>query len=149
MLHMGECYLFDLDGTLADCSHRLHHIKNSPKDWRAFFKACIDDAPIKHMVDLAQQLEQSGVSIVYVSGRSDEVRHETLEWLSLYRLPDGALYMRKAGDFRADDVVKLELLQQIRADGWRPIMAFDDRDRVVKMWRANGVPCAQVAEGDF
>jgi hypothetical protein len=41
------------------------------------------------------------------------------------------------------------MLTQIKADGWLPIMAFDDRARVVKMWRDNGVPCCQVAPGDF
>ena len=50
---------------------------------------------------------------------------------------------------RADDILKIELLDQIRADGFSPIMAFDDRDRVVAAWRAAGVPCAQVAPGDF
>jgi hypothetical protein len=26
---------------------------------------------------------------------------------------------------------------------------FDDRDKVVKMWRDNGIICFQVAPGDF
>jgi len=26
---------------------------------------------------------------------------------------------------------------------------FDDRDKVVKMWRNQGLRCCQVAEGDF
>lgn len=59
------------------------------------------------------------------------------------------LRMRRAGDHRPDDIVKREILDQMRADGWRPVMAFDDRARVVKMWREAGIPCAQVAEGDF
>jgi hypothetical protein len=35
------------------------------------------------------------------------------------------------------------------ADGYEPIMVFDDRNQVVKMWRERGIVCAQVAEGDF
>jgi hypothetical protein len=57
--------------------------------------------------------------------------------------------MRKEGDHRDDDIIKLELLEQVRADGFEPIMAFDDRNRVVAAWRSAGVPCAQVAPGDF
>jgi hypothetical protein len=57
--------------------------------------------------------------------------------------------MRKKGDYRDDAVVKIELLQQIRADGFNPLIAFDDRNRVVDAWRANGIICAQVAPGDF
>lgn len=59
------------------------------------------------------------------------------------------VYMRKDGDHRPDNEVKSELLARIRADGHDPIMAFDDRDQVVKMWRAAGIPCAQVADGNF
>lgn len=144
-----DCYIFDIDGTLADLSHRLHHIQKQPKDWRSFFGAVGDDKPIEHVCTLARDLENAGVVIVYVSGRSDECRAETLEWMDRHDLPRGRLFMRKSGDRRDDDIVKAELLAELRADGLRPVMAFDDRNRVVKQWRDNGVPCAQVADGDF
>lgn len=145
-----RCYLFDIDGTLADCSHRIHHIMEMPKDWDTFFSLCHLDAPIPHMIDLARQLGlRPGQEIVYVSGRSDQCRDQTLTWLAAHRLPYAALYMRKEGDHRDDDIIKIELLAQLRADGYDPIMAFDDRDRVVAAWRAAGIPCAQVAPGDF
>jgi phosphoglycolate phosphatase-like HAD superfamily hydrolase len=161
---MIPAYIFDIDGTLADCSHRLHHIMKRPKDWPAFFAACTDDKPIPHMIRLAGSMLNCfhETSIIFVSGRSDECRTATAKWLSTY-LPiyinwreddledTGAykLYMRKAGDRRDDDVVKMELLAQVRTDGFEPIMVFEDRSRVVKAWRAAGVPCAQVADGDF
>jgi hypothetical protein len=46
-------------------------------------------------------------------------------------------------------VVKAELLGRIVKDGYQPTMAFDDRDQVVEMWRAHGIACAQVAEGNL
>ena len=144
-----RCYLFDIDGTLADCSHRLHHIQKQPKDWNAFFADCHADAPLHHIVDLAITLFDADQRIVYVSGRSDECRALTVAWLQSQGLHDAPLYMRKQGDHRDDDIVKIELLAQLRADGFEPIMAFDDRNRVVAAWRAAGVPCAQVAAGDF
>jgi len=146
---MKPCYLFDIDGTLADCSHRLHHIQKSPKDWRAFFAACDDDAPIAPVISLLLALFDADHTIVYVSGRSDECRALTHDWMMRHSLPDAPLYMRKEGDYRNDDIVKGELLDQILADGFNPVMAFDDRDRVVKMWRDRGIHCAQVASGDF
>ncbi len=93
-------------------------------------------------------------TIVYVSGRSDVCREQTVQWLIDHGFPfdfpfEDALYMRKKGDHRDDDHLKIEMLAQLRADGYEPIMAFDDRDRVVRAWREAGVPCAQVAEGDF
>jgi hypothetical protein len=57
--------------------------------------------------------------------------------------------MRADRDRRADDVVKRELLARMRADAFEPQLAIDDRRRVVEMWRAEGLICAQVAEGDF
>ncbi len=145
-----RCYLFDIDGTLADCHHRLHHIQKSPKDWRSFFAACLGDSPIPHIIELMDELHGAGARIVLVSGRSDECATQTLEWIQSHTsLIDPPLYMRKAGDFRDDTIVKVELLSRLRADGYEPIMAFDDRNRVVEAWRAAGVPCAQVAEGNF
>lgn len=147
-----KCYLFDIDGTIADATHRLHHITGEKKDWPAFFDACVDDAPIEHIIGLVETLLEYEYSpgVVFVSGRSDRVRQQTIDWLERHLFMKGFdLYMRKDGDFRPDHVVKLELLAQIRADGFEPIMAFDDRNQVVEMWRANGIPCAQVAPGDF
>lgn len=146
-----RCYIFDIDGTLADCSHRLPHIQKTPKDWRSFFADVHLDAPIKHILDLATDLARSGAEIIYVSGRSDECREATVKWLEKHGAPDpdGQLYMRKQGDHRDDDIVKAEILAKLRKDGFDPVMAFDDCNRVVAQWRRNGVPCAQVAEGDF
>jgi phosphoglycolate phosphatase-like HAD superfamily hydrolase len=143
-----SCYVFDIDGTIADCSHRIHLIQTLPKDWRSFFAACHLDKPIPHVIELARSLS-SRRHIVYVSGRSDECRQQTEAWLKDHRLPEGVLYMRKAGDHRDDDIIKLELLADLRADGFEPVMAFDDRTRVVNAWRSAGIPCAQVAPGDF
>lgn len=144
-----RCYIFDIDGTLADCSHRLPHIQKQPKDWRAFFAAVEHDAPIPHIIELACDLDAAGREIVYVSGRSDECRHATVQWLKRHGLPLGTLYMRKEGDHRNDDIVKAEILAELREQDYQPVMAFDDRNRVVEQWRRNGVPCAQVADGDF
>lgn len=146
---MTPCYLFDIDGTLADITHRLKHIQKEPKDWDSFFADCPDDRPIPHIIELAQDLMRAGKFVIFVSGRSDQVRLETLEWLYNNVGASRTLYMRKAGDHRPDHIVKAELLDQIVADDYEPIMAFDDRNQVVEMWRAKGLPCAQVADGNF
>lgn len=142
-------YIFDIDGTIADLSHRLPLIQKTPKDWPAFFAACPDDVPIEHTIKLAIDVALAGAHIVYVTGRSDECRDATEAWLRQHALPDGKVFMRKKGDHRPDHQVKVELLAELRAEGHKPVMAFDDRNGVVKMWRELGIPCAQVAEGDF
>lgn len=142
------CYLFDLDGTIADLSHRLPHIQKDPKDWDAFYAACGNDPPIPHIINLVHELAHHR-AIVLVSGRSDRVRELTETWLKEHGVVYNALYMRPDGDIRDDFYVKKILLKHIIFDGWNPLMAFDDRDQVVKMWRGEGIPCAQVADGNF
>lgn len=151
---MKPCYIFDLDGTLADLSHRLHHIQKTPKDWRSFFAydEVMKDTLIPHIRDLYDIIrydEARKNHTLIVSGRSDECWEATADWLDGHSIYFDKLYMRTAGDRRPDYLVKYDLLQKLKADGWSPIMAFDDRDQVVKMWRENGIPCAQVAPGSF
>lgn len=143
-----KCYIFDLDGTLFNCEHRLHHIQKNPQDWTAFFAAVDGDTPIPHMIDLAQRLQSGGADLVFASGRSEECKDETIKGLRRNHLR-GGLYMRMAGDHRPDHVIKMELLADIRADGYDPVMVFEDRTQVVAAWRLAGIPCAQVAPGDF
>ena len=141
-------YIFDLDGTLANNEHRSYYVKEHPKDWDTWHKLIEYDTVFIHIRDLADILYLSGREIVYVTGRSDICREATQNWLSQY-CPPGPLYMRREGDHRDDNIIKIEILAQMREDGYEPIMVFDDRTRVVNAWRAAGVPCAQVAPGDF
>lgn len=149
---MKSCIVLDIDGTLANGEHRLHLIKGETKNWGAYFDACFDDKPIMHMLQIVQALEKSFVTI-FVSGRAERCREQTEKWLAVHGFYTGRyqlrLYMRPDGDHRNDDVLKVELLGKLRVDGYEPIMAFDDRDRVVAAWRSAGIPCAQVAPGDF
>ena len=85
--------------------------------------------------------------IVYCSGRSEDARAATEQWLRTYDL-SGPLYMRAEGDIRRDSVVKRELLDRI-GEFYDVQAAIDDRQQVVDMWRAAGLLCLQVAPGDF
>lgn len=146
-----ECFIFDIDGTLANGEHRVHHIVRSdgkPKDWDNYFAAMRDDTPITPLFRLANALSVC-YEIVYVSGRPEEYREHTETWLAKHGMPPGPVYMRALGDRRDDNIIKIELLAKLIEDGFTPIMAFDDRNRVVKAWRDAGICCAQVAEGDF
>lgn len=158
-------YIFDLDGTLADCAHRLHYISGEKKDWRAFFAASAHDAPINHVIQTLQALRRGGAEIWVWTGRSDEVVGETEQWLHDHGIfrevpmlswepwPNVDTFrMRKAGDHRRDDVLKAEWLSQVEPPEFARLKlggVFEDRGRVVAMWRECGIPCYQVAPGDF
>jgi phosphoglycolate phosphatase-like HAD superfamily hydrolase len=142
--------LVDLDGTLADCTHRLHHIRGGRrKNWDAFFAACHLDQPNEVVVALVKTLAKEH-RLIFCSGRPEKTRPATEKWVAQHvGVAKPRLYMRGDKDRRADDIVKRELLARIREDGFDPELAIDDRRRVVEMWRAEGLVCAQVAEGDF
>ena len=143
-------YIFDIDGTLADISHRLHFIQQAPKDWRGFFAACVDDDPIPEVIAVARALG-SFADIVLVTGRTEEIRQKTLDWLAAERVPVYALLMREDGDHREDHVIKAEhLAKLIWEHGRLQIMGvFEDRKQVVDMYRAKGLRVFQIAEGNF
>jgi len=146
--------LCDIDGTVADCSHRLHWIKNKPKNWMAFYAGIPNDQPIQPTIDVVWLIMKKNFyqpRVVFCSGRPAEYHDVTRQWFEKYmpwanKCP---LYMRPTKDSRQDYIVKEELLAKIREDGYNPVLAFDDRQQVVDMWRRNGLTCFQVAEGNF
>ena len=145
-----RCYLFDLDGTLCDNTHRLHHITGEAKNWTAFYAEVGRDKPIPHGIRLLKDLAGSLTrNIVYITGRSEECRKDTEDWLNRQGVPTGPIYMRPVGDHRPDTEVKAELLAKAKAAGCEPVFMFEDRSRVVEAVRALGIPCAQVAEGAY
>ena len=52
----NEIVIFDIDGTLADISERIHHIKRKPKNWNAFNEGMAQDKAIRSMVRLCNIL---------------------------------------------------------------------------------------------
>lgn len=147
---MRQIYLFDLDGTLANLEHRLHHITGDTKDWDAFYDACDGDDPITHNLILAKRIHEGGGEIWVVTGRSDQVFDKTVEWLDRYIGCVSMLWMRKQGDHRPDYKVKREIIESLPEIMRNRIqMAFEDRTQVVEMYRDMGIPCLQVAPGDF
>jgi hypothetical protein len=155
---MKPLYIFDLDGTLALIDHRRHIIEDpsrSDDKWRRFYAACDKDQPNEPVIRTMEALRLAGAEVWIFSGRSDEVRGKTTQWLAKHTSfmtwdADAALTMRLDGDYTPDDVLKKRWLDGMLVDDRRRLVAtFDDRDRVVAMWRAAGVPCFQVAAGEF
>jgi hydroxymethylpyrimidine pyrophosphatase-like HAD family hydrolase len=149
---MIKCVIFDIDGTLANIDHRVQWVRSSPKNWRAFNRAMCNDTPNEDICDLLRLFYKNGTTVLLASGRSEETRLETEKWLNtkagLSKMWT-RLYMRKSGDFRADNIVKSEILDQMHIDGFKPTMVIDDRQQVVDMFRSRGLRVLQVDRGDF
>lgn len=147
---MKQAYVFDIDGCLADCSHRLGHIRKAPKDWTRFFEETIHDLPIEPVCRLARSLDRAGETIVFASARPEFTLPATVWWLeSWVGIDNPTLYLRHPGDRRDDDVVKVEMLREIQRSGFEVLCWIEDRACVVKALRAAGVRVLQPSEGNF
>ena len=147
-----KCYIWDLDGTLVDSSHRAHHLQSSPIDWGAYYEKIGEDFPIMPALRLFVSCRiNSGkywdepVQIISTM-RCEKYRDQTERWLMLYNMKPDHLLMQNDDDRRSAAEVKAEHLWTIRNTfNLNPILAFDDHQPVVDMYRTNGVLCYQTA----
>lgn len=153
--------LFDIDGTVANAEHRLHYIlrpkeengvpsKEFKKDWTKFHQKAHLDTPIENTISVLHHL-QMFCEIRFITGRNETCRKETIAWLEKHlQLVSLNLTMRSKNDFRPDYCVKEDIYMAMsEEDKDRIVCVFEDRDQVVKMWRAHGLTCYQVCDGDY
>ena len=144
--------IFDLDGTLADIEDRrqLCTKENGKMDWNKFFdpENIKLDKPNTPVIMMAQALTAFGYKIAIFSGRSARTEDATKDWLHEQDIKFDILKMRPERNFRPDEQLKLEWLNNM---DWKNNVeaVFDDRDKVVNMWREIGLTCMQVAPGNF
>ncbi len=120
--------VFDLDNTLADTAHRQSFLERRPRDWDAFFAAACDDPPLAEGVALVlASAEECG--IVYLTGRPERCRRDTLEWLAAHGLPEGPVHMRGDADRRPARRTKLEILRRLART--REVRVLVDDDELV------------------
>lgn len=146
---MLEAVIFDIDGTLANCEHRRHYVQQEDKNWKAFNDNMHLDTVNDPIKKLFNCLQHSHSYLIIVTGRSEDYCEVTANWLADNGIYFYKMYMRKSGDYRPDTIIKQEILDQIKSEGYIPWLVIDDRKSVVDMWRANGITCLQCAEGDF
>jgi len=153
--------VFDLDGTLADITHRLCYIyATTPEekreelygeyapDWDKFNMECSKDEPKNEIIELLKMCQHYGKSIAILSGRMETAKERTIEWLHNNGIKYDILEMRRSKDYRSDVEVKREMffkhfnIKQV----W---FVVDDRDKVVNLWRELGLTCLQCQKGDY
>jgi len=144
--------IFDLDGTLALVDKRREIAKkpNGKIDFDIFYDPqYIElDEPNSSVIELAKMYKRDGYKIVIVSGRSDRTKEATERWLEKYGILYDRMIMRKRKNFTPDNELKERWLEKyLDRDDIRVVV--DDRQRVVDMWRRNGLNVFQVANGNF
>lgn len=170
----AKVVIFDVDGTLADCIHRktylnvcrncneteefhqLPAVNNceefipGKKSHKIFYAKVSEDTPIQVVIEWAKACYAGGYIVIIVSGRPTDLAGDaTIAWLEKHGVQFHHIFMRAAGDYRDDTVVKKQILDRLLTWITREQLLFtvDDRPRVIRMWKENNIRCFDVGEG--
>lgn len=142
--------ILDIDGFLVDIDERKKGIlsgqKNENINWKDFFKNIRKDKPIIAGILIAKSIISylPQVEVMFLTGRTEKVRRETLEWLSeVLKVAENKidLTMRPANNFDKDYIFKEQVGAEI---GYKNIdLVFDDTEEIINMWRRHNVPCCR------
>ena len=142
-----NCFVWDLDGTISNVSHRRQYVATKPRNWEAWNRGLVNDTPNLAVKIVYQALRQSDeYDMIIVSGRSDDYKEQTIKWLTDNEIFYDEIYMRKYKDHRDDSVVKGEIADEILKTH-NILGVFDDRQRVVNMWIERGIWVFDVGQG--
>lgn len=145
----GPCIVVDVDGVIADGWHRQHYLRDGRRDWKSFFADAGGDSPIAGSVALVEQLG-AAATLVLLTARPHGVRDTTLEWLAEHGYRWDLLIMRRRSDggLSSPDF-KRRSVEELRAAGLMPVLAFDDDQRNVDMFRSAGIETLYVHSGYY
>lgn len=135
--------LVDIDGTIA-----IHNGRN-PYDLTKVKEDLFNEklwAIIKHLP----------YHVIFLSGRegTEQCMRDTVDWMHRCTGDETVsdkyeFIFRNEGDHRNDSIVKKELYEAFVEPIYNVVAVYDDRDRVVDMWRSLGLFTCQVNYGAF
>lgn len=135
----------DMDGTLADVTHRLHFVQGDQKDWKGFFFNMHGDSLRQDVYETVKQKSYDH-TIIIVSARPENYRAVTEAWLNYHEVPYFTVLMRRESDKRDDTEVKKGIYETYLKH--YPIdTVIDDRPKVIRMWRELGLNVIDVGNG--
>lgn len=145
------CIIVDLDGTLCNVDHRVHHAAN--KDWDAFHSGLSEDTVNESVAMVISNLPHS-IKLIACSGRNERYRQLTIDWLSKNDLIFDEILLRPDNNFEPDHILKLKMIVEffdgdIELAKEQVICCLDDRDKVVEAFRDAGFSCWQIKNESY
>lgn len=145
----------DLDGTLADCSPRVHLAEQ--KLWDEFHAGIPDDKVYEDVRQLLSDLfaHDEDVKLLVVTGRDQKHGEPTRRWLSINcgEVEFEHLLFRPEGDRSSDAELKPRLLIEFFGSAEAVVnnvrFVLEDRDAVTEALRNMGLSVWQVRPGAF
>lgn len=148
IVRLGNVVVCDIDGTVADPTHRLKYARGEEKNWDTFFSLMHLDTPRKEVYDMVlKEMNEHSAYLVFVSARPEKYRKQTEDWLEAQGFNDHVhLLMRRNHDKRDDTLVKSDIHRDFLSD-CNIVKVFDDRPKVIRMWREKGLKVEDVGSG--
>ena len=147
---MEEAIIVDIDGTIANCKHRLDLIKKEPKDWDKFHELSVKDTVIEKNMDLIKIINlYSSAKPIFITGRPLKLHHVTKHFIQKNFnecLNNFELFMREYDDKRKTWIVKRELYFRYVFTKYDVKMVFEDDPRCIRMYRDLGLNVIDVNE---
>lgn len=128
----------DIDGVVADVSHRLHLLNQHPRRWDEFFAAAAHDPLLPEGHALVTALPE-GTGLCWLTGRPERNRRLTEQWLTRHGMPSGPLLMRPDRDRRPARQAKRDFLRTLRRTH-AIALVVDDDPTVIEMLVEEGLP---------
>lgn len=142
-MQLPEAELFDMDGTLADVRGIRHLVLGRKRNFHKFHRESVNCPPNPEVVEGARAAHAAGRAVLVVTARSTLFRHHTAFWLAMHEVPSDRLFMRPAGDQRADVLVKQDIAALIMRR-WTVVRAWDDNPNVIDLWEHLRLPVRRV-----
>ena len=157
--------IVDVDGTLADMRgvrgpfewDKVHLDKPHQDIIDLVRDLCYIEVPTGELEDefeygelvRSHEIYKMKYKIIITTGRDGVCEEATKKWLKDHKIHFDEFYIRKAGDFRKDNIIKSEIYMDHIRPKYDVKFVIDDRDQVVDMWRSLGLRVLQVAPGNF
>ena len=137
--------LLDMDGVL--CENTLRREYGDDRDYALFGRRCGNAVPNMDFICFARSLKLDNIFLFVLTARSEKLRTITMNWLNHYGVKIDELYMRPLGNRVPDHLLKQKMLAAIkrkyalgREGGILPLMAVDDDENIVRMYKAENIP---------
>ena len=146
--------VIDIDGTIADSSHRQHYLESNPANWNSFFSdsEILNDEPIYPVIDLCRSLVAVfRATPVFLTGRPEYTRRATAKWLSAHMgndiVSNCVLFMRPSENRQCSYLFKQDCIQNLELS--QIICCVEDNTRCGLAFKELGLQVLQVANHDY
>lgn len=138
--------IIDIDDTLSLAGKRFELAKksNGKIDWDIAHNPELvkEDKPNLPMIDLAKRYKKDGFKVVILTGRPDDIRKVTEEWLKRHDVEYDELYMRNKSEYFIKAPIFKKKIYQIYLED--VFCAYDDDEEIIQMWNSLGIPSFKV-----